>query len=78
VPPDRWISFGHQVIWFGRKVCQARKPLCAACPLETVCDSADKTVWASFHAVHAAWSSATDAGPDSPQMGCLHRWQSCG
>ena len=44
VPPDRWISFGHQVIWFGRKVCQARKPLCAACPLETVCDSADKTV----------------------------------
>ena len=44
VPADRWISFGHQVIWFGRKVCQARKPLCAACPLETVCDSADKTV----------------------------------
>src|SRR5207253_10103926 len=27
VPRDRWISFGHQVIWFGRKVCQARKPL---------------------------------------------------
>ena len=44
VPRDRWISFGHQVIWFGRKVCQARKPLCASCPLETVCDSADKTV----------------------------------
>src|SRR5207249_8570701 len=44
VPRDRWISFGHQVIWFGRKVCQARKPLCATCPLETVCDSADKTV----------------------------------
>src|SRR5437899_8764232 len=43
-PPDRWISFAHQVIWFGRKVCQARKPLCATCPLETVCDSADKTV----------------------------------
>jgi endonuclease-3 len=44
VPKDRWISFSHQVIWFGRKVCQARKPLCAQCPLDSICDSADKTV----------------------------------
>mgnify|MGYP001367933194 CR=1 FL=1 len=44
VPKDRWISFSHQVIWFGRKICQARKPLCPACPLETICDSPDKTV----------------------------------
>lgn len=44
VPKDRWISFGHQVIWFGRKVCEARKPLCADCPLESTCDSTDKTV----------------------------------
>jgi len=44
IPRERWISFGHQVIWFGRKVCQARKPLCADCPLESICDSRDKTV----------------------------------
>jgi len=44
VPKDRWISFSHQVIWFGRKICQARKPLCADCPLEKTCDSTDKTV----------------------------------
>ncbi len=44
VPQERWISFGHQMIWFGRKVCQARKPLCADCPLEPSCDSPDKTV----------------------------------
>jgi len=44
VPKERWISFGHQVIWFGRKICQARKPLCAECPLESICDSPDKTV----------------------------------
>ena len=44
VPQDRWISFGHQVIWFGRKICQARKPLCAECPLVSLCDSPDKTV----------------------------------
>ena len=44
VPRERWISFGHQMIWFGRKICQARKPLCAECPLESICDSRDKTV----------------------------------
>lgn len=44
VPRERWISFSHQVIWFGRKVCQARKPLCAECPVERLCDSPDKTV----------------------------------
>jgi endonuclease-3 len=44
VPQERWISFGHQVIWFGRKICQARKPLCADCPIEPICDSEDKTV----------------------------------
>jgi endonuclease-3 len=44
VPQERWITFGHQVIWFGRKICQARKPLCAECPLESLCDSPDKTV----------------------------------
>jgi endonuclease-3 len=44
VPRERWISFGHQVIWFGRKVCAARKPICAECPMEGLCDSPDKTV----------------------------------
>jgi len=44
VPQDRWITFGHQVIWFGRKICAARKPLCLDCPLEALCDSPDKTV----------------------------------
>jgi endonuclease-3 len=44
VPQERWISFGHQVIWFGRKICQARKPLCTECPIESLCDSPDKTI----------------------------------
>jgi len=44
VPQDRWISFSHQVIWFGRKICNARKPLCAECPIERTCDAPDKTV----------------------------------
>jgi endonuclease III len=44
VPESRWIEFGHQVIWFGRGICQARKPLCVECPLITICDAPDKTV----------------------------------
>ena len=44
VPQDRWITFGHQVIWFGRKICQARKPLCMECPIESICDAPDKTI----------------------------------
>ena len=44
VPRGRWISFSHQVIWFGRKICVARKPLCPSCPLEPICDAPDKTV----------------------------------
>jgi endonuclease-3 len=44
IPPDRWISFSHQLILFGRKICFARKPLCAECPLVKLCDAPDKTV----------------------------------
>jgi endonuclease-3 len=44
VPQGRWVSFSHQLIWFGRKICIARNPLCEECPLATLCDSPDKTV----------------------------------
>jgi endonuclease-3 len=33
VPRDKWIAFSHQLIWHGRRVCDARKPKCGACPL---------------------------------------------
>ena len=44
IPQDRWIKFSHQIIWHGRRVCFARKPNCAACNLESLCYSKDKTV----------------------------------
>ncbi|MBZ5644428.1 MAG: endonuclease III [Acidobacteriia bacterium] len=44
IPKEKWILFSHQVIWHGRKVCQARKPRCAECNLESLCHARDKTV----------------------------------
>jgi endonuclease-3 len=44
IPADKWILFSHQLIWHGRKVCQARKPKCVECNLETLCYARDKTV----------------------------------
>jgi endonuclease-3 len=43
LPRERWILFSHQIIWHGRKLCIARKPKCADCPLENICHAADKT-----------------------------------
>jgi endonuclease-3 len=46
LPQDRWIQFSHELIHHGRQVCIARKPRCADCSLEHLCNSADKT-WSS-------------------------------
>jgi endonuclease-3 len=46
IPKDRWIQFSHELIHHGRQVCIARKPRCADCTLEKLCNSPDKT-WSS-------------------------------
>jgi len=43
IPREKWILFSHQLIWHGRRVCQARKPKCIECNLEQLCYSKDKT-----------------------------------
>ena len=43
IPQDKWTLFSHQLIWHGRKLCVARSPKCAECPLENICHAADKT-----------------------------------
>ncbi len=37
---DRWTLLSHLLIWHGRRICYARKPRCADCPLNTICPSA--------------------------------------
>ena len=44
IPQGRWILFSHQLIWHGRKVCQARKPRCIECNINAICYSKDKTI----------------------------------
>ena len=44
IPKDKWIQFSHQIIWHGRRVCQARKPKCAECNMESLCYAKDKTI----------------------------------
>lgn len=44
IPKTKWSAAHHWLIWHGRKICKARKPLCAQCPLSELCTSSDKTI----------------------------------
>ena len=52
IPRQKWILFSHQIIWHGRRLCVARRPKCAECPLENLCHAADKT-WSTVE-IHKA------------------------
>ena len=37
LPNEYWIDWADHLIWHGRRVCDARKPLCGECTLEIRC-----------------------------------------
>ena len=37
LPQKEWIDFSHRMIWHGRRICKARRPLCGSCVLEKLC-----------------------------------------
>lgn len=39
IPQEDWTLFPHLLIFHGRRVCRARKPLCEECPLADLCPS---------------------------------------
>ena len=43
IPKKDWSDFSLHLIYFGRETCNARKPKCPACPMNTLCPYPDKT-----------------------------------
>jgi endonuclease-3 len=39
VPREKWTLFSHLLIFHGRAICVARRPLCETCPLWDLCPS---------------------------------------
>ncbi|MBU2703445.1 endonuclease-3 [Sporomusaceae bacterium BoRhaA] len=39
IPREKWGQAHHWLIWHGRKICKARKPLCTECPVSSLCPS---------------------------------------
>lgn len=40
IPREEWDAFSLRLIYFGREVCTAKRPLCLSCPLNRLCPSA--------------------------------------
>ncbi len=40
IPREEWLNISHMLIFHGRAICDARKPLCAQCILASLCPSA--------------------------------------
>ncbi len=36
-PRDQWGLLNHRLVWFGRHVCDAKKPLCTQCEMQEFC-----------------------------------------
>ena len=41
IPRDKWADAHHWLIWHGRKVCKAVRPVCEDCPLNNLCPSSN-------------------------------------
>jgi len=60
VPAELYYAFHLNVIRHGRQVCQARKPKCSSCPLQTCCD-----YYLNNTLSPAAFQTATRSGTDT-------------
>ena len=44
IPKNKWSDAHHWLIWHGRKICKARKPLCSECVLVELCPYEEKNL----------------------------------
>lgn len=44
IPKEKWGEAHHWLIWHGRRVCKARKPLCKDCVLLDLCPFKEKNI----------------------------------
>ena len=42
IPREKWGNAHHWLIWHGRRVCKAQRPLCAECALKDLCEYGKK------------------------------------
>jgi endonuclease III len=47
LPQADWLDFSHCVIYLGRALCQARRPLCEQCDLHDLCPTGQQTLAAA-------------------------------
>ena len=50
VPRERWTRTTDLLIFHGRKICDARRPLCGECPLFALCRWPSRQAWAMARA----------------------------
>jgi len=63
LPREDWLDFSHLLIYHGRAVCQARKPLCAECSLASLCPTGRANLGMVGAAPAAASPAARRAAP---------------
>lgn len=68
-PREEWIATGHRLVLHGRYVCTARKPACAACPLNELCPTREAEPEGTLAARAAAEARRVAAHGDVPEDG---------
>ena len=63
VPREDWGRFPHLLIWHGRRICDARRPLCEECVLTDLCPSSRVDVYGAASASRSCSVSGRLAPP---------------
>jgi endonuclease III len=66
---EEWPNVAHEFILHGRTICDAKKPLCADCPLEPLCPSSQEAGLPDlFRVVATKRRARTPKGPAKPKV----------